>query len=166
MEKSIAITGVGGQGIVFAVTVLADALFREGYNVVQMQSYGAEVRGTPVIAYLIYSDKPIESPFIEKFDIMIVLHPKSINYINNLAENGTLIVNSDLVDVKNALRVPLQRKAEEVRLRELVNMVALGYLAKIGVVNLKSLIKAVKDIGKGAEANEKAIISGYNITTQ
>lgn len=164
MEKSIAITGVGGQGIVFAVTVLADALFMEGYNVVQMQSYGAEVRGTPVIAYLVYSDKPIESPFIERFDIMIVLHPKSINYINNIAENGIIIV-SDLIDVKNALKVPLQRKAEEARLKELVSMVALGYLAKIGVVKLKSLIEAVRAIGKGAEANEKAIIAGYNITT-
>jgi len=164
VEKSIAITGVGGQGIVFAVTVLADALFMEGYNVVQMQSYGAEVRGTPVIAYLVYSDKPIESPFIERFDIMIVLHPKSINYINNIAENGIIIV-SDLIDVKNALKVPLQRKAEEARLKELVSMVALGYLAKIGVVKLKSLIEAVRAIGKGAEANEKAIIAGYNITT-
>lgn len=165
MEKSIAITGVGGQGIVFAATVLADALFMEGYNVVQIQSYGAEVRGTPVIAYLVYSDKPIDSPFIERFDIMIVLHPKSINYINNIAENGIIIVNSDLIDVKNALKVPLQRKAEEARLKELVSMVALGYLAKIGVVKLKSLIEAVRDIGKGAEANEKAIIAGYNITT-
>jgi len=165
VEKSIAITGVGGQGIVFAATVLADALFMEGYNVVQIQSYGAEVRGTPVIAYLVYSDKPIDSPFIERFDIMIVLHPKSINYINNIAENGIIIVNSDLIDVKNALKVPLQRKAEEARLKELVSMVALGYLAKIGVVKLKSLIEAVRDIGKGAEANEKAIIAGYNITT-
>ncbi|MEM2794107.1 MAG: 2-oxoacid:acceptor oxidoreductase family protein, partial [Candidatus Methanomethylicia archaeon] len=147
------------------VTVLADALFREGYNVVQIQSYGAEVRGTPVIAYLIYSDEPIESPFIDKFDTIIVLHSKSIVYINNLSENGLLIVNSDLVDVKrNALKVPLQSKAEEVRLRELVNMVMLGYLAKIGIVRLESLIEAVRDIGKGAEANEKAIIAGYNIS--
>ena len=166
MEKSIAVAGVGGQGIVFAVTVLADALFREGYNVVQIQSYGAEVRGTPVIAYLVYSDKPIESPFIEKFDIMIVLHSKSMRYINNLSENGLLIVNSDLVDVKrNALKAPLQSRAEEVRLRELVNMVMLGYLAKIGVVRLESLIEAIRAIGRGVEANEKAIMAGYNIGT-
>lgn len=166
MEKSIAVTGVGGQGVVFATTVLADALFREGYNVVQLQSYGAEVRGTPVIAYLIYSDKSIESPFIEKFDVIVVLHSKSMRYIDNLSENGLLIVNSDLVSTsREALKVPLLSKAEEVRLKDLVNMVALGYLAKIGIVKLESLINTVRAVGKRVEVNEKAIMVGYSINS-
>jgi Pyruvate:ferredoxin oxidoreductase and related 2-oxoacid:ferredoxin oxidoreductases, gamma subunit len=41
----ICLSGSGGQGMILAGIILADAAIREGKSVVQSQSYGPEARG-------------------------------------------------------------------------------------------------------------------------
>ena len=57
MRKEIRITGTGGQGIILAGIIVAEAsgLF-EGKNVVQTQAYGPEARGGASRSEVIISD--------------------------------------------------------------------------------------------------------------
>ena len=51
--------GRGGQGVVVASEVLANAAFREGFEVASFPYFGVERRGAPVTAYARYDRKPI-----------------------------------------------------------------------------------------------------------
>ena len=51
MQEEIAITGSGGQGVLFIGRLLAEASLLEGYEVVWLPTYGAEKRGGTVQCY-------------------------------------------------------------------------------------------------------------------
>ena len=159
-ESSAALLGMGGQGVVYAVTTLANALFKSGYYVSQLQSYGAEVRGGSVLAYVVFSKEPIENPFIDSFNYIAVLHPAGLKRWGRLVEGSkVVIVNEDLIPkelIKDSwIKIPLTKLAPT---RE--SMAALGCLAALGVVDLSNLINALP-YSKFKEDNEKAIRKGY-----
>ena len=52
----IRFSGSGGQGLLLAAALLADALTESGKEVVQTQSYGPEARGGASKAEVIVSD--------------------------------------------------------------------------------------------------------------
>ena len=56
----IRLQGRGGQGAVVASKLLADAYFREGYNVQAFPAFGMERRGAPVAAYVRVAPNPIK----------------------------------------------------------------------------------------------------------
>jgi len=164
-ERSILIAGMGGQGIVFASTVLAQALYRQGYYVSQLQSYGAEVRGGAVIAWVIYSDKPTTCPFIDEYDVIVILHQNGYKECIKKGFRGNyVIVDEDLVPnpPPNSTTLPMNREAERHGCRGLVNIVALGVLSKLGYVDEASL-KEVLSTMKNAEMNLKALKIGLNL---
>ena len=45
MKKELKLTGSGGQGLILAGVILADAALIDGKQVIQSQSYGPEARG-------------------------------------------------------------------------------------------------------------------------
>ena len=62
-SKRIVLSGYGGQGIITASILLAEAAaIYEGLQAVQSQSYGPEARGGATRADLIISEKPIHFP--------------------------------------------------------------------------------------------------------
>jgi len=164
-QHSILIAGVGGQGIVFASTVLAQALYKQGYYVSQLQSYGAEVRGSAVIAWVVYSNNPITCPFVNRYEIMIILHQDGYKQcIKKGFKADYIIVDQDLVPnpPSKSIILPINREAEKNGCRASVNIVALGVLSKLGYVNEISL-KEVLSTMKNSEMNLKALKIGLNL---
>ena len=164
-ERSILIAGIGGQGVVFASTVLAQALYKQGYYVSQLQSYGAEVRGGAVIAWVVYSDKPVTCPFIDEYEVMVILHQDGYREcIKKGLKGNYVIVDEDLVPnpPPKSITIPMNREAEKHGCRGLVNIVAIGVLSKLGFVNEASL-KEVLSTMKNAEMNLKALKIGLNL---
>ena len=164
-ERSILIAGIGGQGIVFASTVLARALYRQGYYVSQLQSYDAAVRGTPVIAWVVYSDRPITCPFVEEYENMVVLHQDGYREcVKKGFKSDCVIVDEDLVPnpPPKSITLPMNREAEKHGCRGLVNIVALGVLSKLGYVDEMSLREVLSTM-KNAEMNLKALNIGLNL---
>jgi len=164
-EISISLAGMGGQGIVFATTILAEALFRQGYYVSQLQSYGAEVRGGAVIGWVVFSEKPIECPFTDEFDILILLH--DIGYKECMRKGfkaKIVIADSDLVTnpPEKAIKIPMNRKAEAKSCRGSTSIVALGILAAMNYVNDK-ILEEVLQYMKRAEINIKALKLGKEL---
>jgi len=164
-ELSVGLVGRGGQGIIFAATVLANALFKSGYYVAQLQSYGAEVRGGSVLAYIIYSAERIENPFIESFDKLIMLHDVKIEAWRSIIKSSRVVI-ADEGLVKNppphAIKLPITKAAAESGVSGRENVVALGCLAGMGVVSLE-VLERVLPKGKESDKNITALRLGYEL---
>ena len=60
MRTEFRLSGSGGQGLLLAGIVLAEAAIHEGKNAVQTQSYGPEARGGASKAEVVVSDEDID----------------------------------------------------------------------------------------------------------
>ena len=163
--RSAGLMGRGGQGIVYAVSILAKTLFEEGYYVAQLQSYGAEVRGGSVFAYVVYGRNRIINPFVERLDHLVLLSDVKLDEWKNIISRSRLVL-ADHVLVReppaNALVAPFSKELIEARLIGKESMAALGCLAALGVVDLGMLEDTVPK-GADRERNLSAIRVGYRI---
>jgi len=165
----IRLSGSGGQGLVFAGIVLAEAAgIHDGKYVCQTQSYGPEARGGASKAEVVISDREIDYPKAIKPDLLLAMNQKACDaYFFDLKPAGMLIVDSTFVKQLPTTRVvaiPFTRLAREKLGTEIgANIVALGALAVLsGAVSLSSLEAAVMSrIPRGTEDfNRKAIEVG------
>ena len=91
--------GRGGQGVVIAAQILAEAAYLQGFKgVTSAPTFGPERRGAPLTASTRISDTVIRTfSQIEKADIAVVLDPSlfgAVNILASLKPNGWLIVNT------------------------------------------------------------------------
>ncbi|HTS15245.1 MAG TPA: 2-oxoacid:acceptor oxidoreductase family protein, partial [Candidatus Sulfotelmatobacter sp.] len=64
MQHATIFGGFGGQGLLFAGHVLAEAAVIEGRQVSWMPSYGPEMRGGTASCTVVIADRPIGSPIV------------------------------------------------------------------------------------------------------
>lgn len=179
----ICISGSGGQGIILAGRVLAEAIaLYEGKNVVQAQSYGPESRGGASRCEVVISDGEIFYPRTMELDILLTLTQEALDKnIDRLKKDGTVILDSFLVkdiskpgkvfgllggkSINKSYPLPFTQIANQKLGNILVaNMIALGALAAITkVVSLESLKQALKDRVKEKfqEIDKKALVIGF-----
>ena len=169
-RTEIRLAGEGGQGMILAGIILAEAAaIYDGLQVVQSQSYGPEARGGASKSEVILSHSAIDFPKVIQADVVIALSQEANDkYGNGLKENGILIV--DAVQVTqhvpaNAIRLPITRIARDTTGREITtNTVALGILVGLtGIVSLDAIRKAVRaraPRGTG-EMNLAALEAGF-----
>ena len=101
MQHATVISGFGGQGLLFAGRVLAEAAMIEGRHVSWMPSYGPEMRGGTASCTVIIADHPIGSPIVDSADSVIALNPPSMaKFEPLLAAGGLLIANSTLIEAE------------------------------------------------------------------
>ncbi len=165
----IRFSGSGGQGIITAAVVMADAVGAfDGKYVCQTQSYGPEARGGKSKAEVVISDSPIDYPKALHVDLLLAMNQAACDaYFFDIRPEGLLVVDSDLVQqipTSRAVSIPFTRIAKEEIGKELVaNMVALGAIAALsGKVTLGNLEKALlARVPKGTEEmNRKALNAG------
>jgi 2-oxoglutarate ferredoxin oxidoreductase subunit gamma len=135
MERSTIIAGFGGQGILFAGKVLAEAALVEGREVLWIPSYGPEMRGGTASCTVIVADRQIGSPIVDRADHAVVLNPPSMaKYLPLVAPDGLLVVNTTLIEAEpdradiEVLAVPCTALARQAGDDKLVSVVALGAL--------------------------------------
>lgn len=150
VRREIRLAGSGGQGIIMAAIVLAEAAgVHEGKQVSQTQSYGPEARGGTCKAEVVISDTPIDYPKVAKPDFMLAMNQASVNtYFGDLKPTGLLIVDSTLVSkvpTAKTVSIPFTKIAREEFGTDLVaNMVALGALGWLSKgVSIESLEEAL-----------------------
>jgi 2-oxoglutarate ferredoxin oxidoreductase subunit gamma len=164
----IRLAGSGGQGLILAGIILAEAAgVYDGKFVCQTQSYGPEARGGASKAEVVISDAPIDYPKAIQPDVLLALNQKSLEAFSaDLKPGGLLLVDADLVKEAPAGRVlalPFTRIARELGRAMAANIVALGALAQLtGAVSLESLTAAVlARVPKGTEdLNRRALAAG------
>lgn len=135
MERSTIIAGFGGQGILFAGKVLAQAALLEGREVLWIPSYGPEMRGGTASCTVIVADRLIGSPIVDRADAAVVLNPPSMaKYTPLVAPGGVLVVNTTLIEAEpgredlDVVAVPCTALARQAGDDKLVSVVALGAL--------------------------------------
>lgn len=168
----IRLSGSGGQGMVFAGTILAEAIgVEDGKNVCQTQSYGPEARGGASRSDLVVSSKEIYYPKPLKLDLLLALTQESCDaYYQALKEDGVLIVDSGLVTQLPARRVygfPFTQVArDQLGTPVVANIIALGVMAGLTkIVSKQGLSEVVRRRApKGTEErNLKAVEIGFGL---
>lgn len=147
--------GRGGQGVVTAATILADAFFKEGKFVQAFPFFGVERRGAPVSAFARISNEEIRvKSEIYYPDYVIVLDSallSAVNVVQGLKEDGLVLINTDKnVDI-NAKKIAVVDATEIAikynlgsKISPIVNTAILGAFAKVSnLVKLESIINAI-----------------------
>jgi len=165
----IRLSGSGGQGIIMAAIVLAEAagVYDEKY-VCQSQSYGPEARGGTSKAEVIISNQIIDYPKTIEPDLLLTMNQEACNtYFPDLKAEGLLVVDSTLVHqipTNRVAAIPFTRIARKEIGKEMVaNMVALGAVGVLSQnISLKSLEQALMArVPEGTEEiNRKALHAG------
>ena len=151
MEKNFIIAGFGGQGVLLAGEVLANAFMIDGKNVTWYPSYGAEMRGGTVNCEIVMSEEEVSSVNKSDADFVIELNQASFDrFLSKIKKGGWMIANSSLAkEIKsrtdiNYVFAPITKLAENVGNIKMANILALGLLAKTSkLVSLESLTKAL-----------------------
>lgn len=170
----VRLSGTGGQGIILAGIILAEAAIGDGKNAIQSQSYGPEARGGASKCEVLISDGEIFYPKVTNPDIYLALSQEACDkYGAGVKENGTVIIDSSITynpgDKKGikVISVPILSTAEEKLGKSMVaNIVALGAIVgSTGIVSKEALKKAVLSrVPKGTEElNKKALEEGYSL---
>lgn len=150
-EKNFIIAGFGGQGVLLAGEVLANACMLQGLNVTWYPSYGAEMRGGTVNCEIVTSGSEVSSVNKTDADFVIALNQASFDrFITKIKKGGWMIANSSLAkEIKtrsdiNYLFAPITKLAENVGNIRMTNILALGLAAKVcQFVSMDSLTEAL-----------------------
>jgi 2-oxoglutarate ferredoxin oxidoreductase subunit gamma len=174
-RKEIRLAGEGGQGMILAGIILAEAAaIYDHKHAVQTQSYGPEARGGASKAEVVIAEGEIDHPEVLLADVLVALSQEACDkYANNLKKGGLLIVDEEKVKrvpTNDAIRIPITRLALETTERTITaNVVALGALVGLtGVVSKDALQKAVAARApKGTEEmNRKALEAGFQAASK
>ncbi len=175
--------GRGGQGIVAAAAVFAEAVFREGRYARAFSLFGAERRGAPVTAFIRVSDSPLmprcrvyRPDYVAVLDV--TLGGSAVR--SGLKEGGALLINAP--DSQNAASLMEELNpdgaiklytvnATAIAVKHnltiggfpMVNTVIIGALARIcGLAGLASIEEAVaRRVSSRREDNLKAAAEGF-----
>ena len=174
-RTEIRLAGEGGQGMILAGIILAEAAaIYDGQNAVQTQSAGPESRGGASKAEVIISRDEIDYPEVIVADVLVALSQEACDkYASSLKKDGLLIVDADRVGrvpVSRAHKVPITRLAVEATGKAITaNVVALGVLVGLtGIVSRQAIEKAVMARApKGTEAlNLAALNTGFRVADE
>jgi 2-oxoglutarate ferredoxin oxidoreductase subunit gamma len=133
----IRFSGSGGQGIITAAIIFAEAaaIYENNY-VCQTQSYGPEARGGKSKAEVVISKKEIDYPKIIQLDMLLAMNQAACDaYFFDFKPNGLLVVDSTFVDqipTSRVVAIPFTQIARETLKKELVaNIIALGAICHL-----------------------------------
>lgn len=155
MEKDFIIAGFGGQGVLLAGEVLANAFMLDNLNVTWYPSYGAEMRGGTVNCTVVASEQTVSAVQKSSADFITVLNQASFDkYISWVKKGGSIIVNSSLATIRktrediNYIFVPITKLAQKkLGNIKMSNILALGVLSKISkAISLETLEKALYNV--------------------
>lgn len=179
MERSVIIAGFGGQGVILAGKILAQAGMDHGLEVTWLPSYGPEMRGGTANCTIVLSDEAVGSPIVDESTALIAMNLPSLDKFEKLvASGGQIVVNRSLIDRQversdvDARYVDINDIAHnEVGSARTINMVALGaYIKASGAVPLQAVKDAMahsmRESGKDKfiDMNERALEAGYKAT--
>ena len=167
------LSGSGGQGLILAGVILAEAAILDNKNAIQSQSYGPEARGGASKAEVIMSDEDIDFPKVVSPDYVLALtQVASDKYAKSVSSDGILIIDDEIelpsdLSVNRVIKVPIIKTAIDKVGRGIVaNIVAIGLITELTkVVTRESVEKAVLSrVPKGTEdLNKKALEEGYKL---
>jgi len=177
----VRIHGRGGQGVVTAAELLAQAAFFEGRHAQAFPSFGSERTGAPVVAFARIAETPIRvrEPVMMPDAIIVqdetLLH--AIDVFNGLSPSGAVVINTthtlaelglgEFASTKiRFVTVPATQLAMEHLGKPVPNAVLLGaFAAFTNAVSLDAVIRAISErfSNKLAAGNSSAATAAFEI---
>ena len=169
-------SGSGGQGVITAAIVLAEAaVLHENLHAVQAQSYGPEARGGATRSDVIISNSSIYYPKVAHPNFLVCLTQESYNKFSQLViPGGKIIIDSRFVTPTRAADAtqksyPMYDTVMENFNNPIVhNICMLGVTIKLtGVIKPESLMKVfeVRMPAKFVDMNKQALKVGMELVS-
>ena len=165
--------GSGGQGVILASVILAEAAVISGINAVQSQAYGPEARGGVSKAETILSKEYIWYSKVTRPSFLLALTQASLDkYSKELADHAVVMIDDSLtvpgwLDPSAVISVPILSTAKEkVGKAFTANIVAVGAINEaLSLFDHDSLLEGVqRHIPAGTEElNRKALEEGKKL---
>lgn len=170
-QYEIRLAGLGGQGLILAGIIVAEAAgIYDGNFVTQTQAYGAAARGGFSRSDVVISDEEINYPKASALDLLLAMSQDAHDeHCRFLKPEGILIIDSTYVSQTAdapAYAIPFTRIAREKLGRENVaNIIALGAITELfphitGSAMEKAALGRVPR--QFVELNKKAFQSGVD----
>jgi len=169
------IVGRGGEGVVLASQLLADAFGRSGSYVQSFPEFKAERRGAPICAFLRWDERPIHRRYkVQECDVLAVVSPSppDDDVVARVRQGGLVVLNREahlpLAGDFELAHVPASRIARENGIlssegRPMGNVALLGACMKLlAPGDLVHLERAIAErMGRAAAANVQAAREGF-----
>src|SRR5512145_3484841 len=96
---NVVLAGLGGQGVIKASDILADAAFRDGHDVKKAEIHGMSQRGGSVSSDVRFGDKVL-SPMVPRgeADFLVVLDPDQVEVNRPVLRTGGVVMGRDFVE--------------------------------------------------------------------
>jgi len=155
LYEEVVIAGFGGQGVILAGKLLAQAAMRAGREVTYMPAYGAEVRGGTANCMVVISDRQIACPVVSAPNSLVICNKASLaKFAPRLKPGGLMIFNQSLIQSTPAAHesvevvgVPAEELALQAGSPKSANMVMLGaYLQKRALLSIEQAAQALPDV--------------------
>jgi 2-oxoglutarate ferredoxin oxidoreductase subunit gamma len=171
MRVEFRLSGSGGQGLLLAGIVLAEAAILDDKNAVQTQSYGPEARGGASKAEVVVSDEEIDYPKATDPDYLLALTTESYRTYGPAMAGGLIIVDATVplsaeITARTVAVPILETARDKIGKKMVANIVALGVLGGLSkAASRESLEAAVKNrVPKGTEElNIGALRAGFEL---
>ncbi len=173
MKQELRLSGTGGQGLILAGIILAEAALLDGKLAIQSQSYGPEARGGSSKSEVMISEDAIHFPKVTEPNLLLAMSQEAANkYSKDLLPDSIIVTDSLFVTEVpqhggKIYELPITHAAKEELGKALfANIIALGAVVKItNIVTEESLVKAVLNrVPKGTEEiNKKALQIGMDL---
>lgn len=179
MERELVMSGVGGQGILLATDLLAEAACEAGLYVTHMSRFAGAIRGGASDCFVVVGDTPIEGVpiFLDPWSV-VIMHPRAAReLLQGVKPGGLAVRNKSLVEVSEhrsdiqVLDIPASDMASQLGSVLAASMVALGaYVALTKVVPLETVTRALTKVlpphrSKLITLDAKAIEAGARFAT-
>lgn len=160
------LSGSGGQGVISAGIILADAAIHDGNYAIQSQSYGPEARGGSSKAEVVISNEQIDYPKATTPNYVLCLTNEAFTKYGVTAGEKTTVFVDSMVDVSSCDRPVIQVPIMETAMRinpQGANIIAVGFLAGYTrVVTRDAVTESVKEqFPKFVEKNMECVEAGF-----
>jgi indolepyruvate ferredoxin oxidoreductase, beta subunit len=151
---NVILAGLGGQGVIKASDILADAALRSGLDVKKSEIHGMSQRGGSVTSDVRFGSRVL-SPMVPRgeADFLVVLAPSEVEVARPLLRSGGVLLSPDLVPDAD---LPNKRS---------LNVALLGALSNYLDLPPEAMLAAVKAAlpGRLHEVNERAFELGRSL---
>ncbi|MHC5209573.1 MAG: 2-oxoacid:acceptor oxidoreductase family protein [Planctomycetota bacterium] len=172
----VLMAGFGGQGMLLAGKILAQAAMQRGLEVSWLPSYGPEMRGGTANVIVCLAEEPIGSPLIERPRALLVMNRPSLEKFGpKVRPGGVIVINRTMIDIPpgredcTIVEVDTRTLATEAGAARAANIVMLGaYLGAAEVVPIDAVETALAAEFSGARekllsANLAAFRAGLEV---
>lgn len=152
-DTDVLLAGFGGQGMLLAGKVLAQACLDLGRHVSWLPSYGPEMRGGTANVMVCIASKPIGSPLVQSPRGLLAMNLPSLEkFAPGVKPGGVIVINQSLIDKDPArddcvvVKVRARELAQEAGAPRAANFVMLGaYAGATDVVPAEAVERAIAE---------------------